>query len=179
MDWLWSIIGFILGSVIGLLTGIVGSLIAGIGCLFGNESGCANFPTYFSVVTLLVPAYAGVAILAFVALHPRSSLRALQGVVAWLHYFFVPHPAESAVDAGRRYRVPQKIDPKAVVDAMKQDASFNRGPQHVPPAYQSENKRRRAEELRKAAEADRKLLEELAEREWARRRLEKAKRGKL
>lgn len=96
---------------------------------------------------------------------------------ARLHYFLVPHPAEAVIKAGRSGEDARKIDPQAVVNAMRNGGTSKLDPHNAPPAYQSENKRRRAEELKKAAAADRKLLEELEEREWARRCMEKAKRG--
>lgn len=179
MDWVWWAFDELIGTLLGTIIATFASLLTGLSCLVGSEAGCRNFPGYFDGLTTVAPKFIGLAAVCFVLLRPRASIRAVQGAIAWLHYFFVPHPAESAINAGRRFRTPQKIDPKAVVDAMRQDASFDRGAQHLPPAYQSESKRKRAEKLREAAEADRKLLEKLTEREWARRIWEKAKRGEL
>ncbi len=109
------------------------------------------------------------------ALSPRILLSKVICGIAWLHYFFVPHPATKAIKAGRRYRIPDKIDPRGYATAMKCDTDLD--PQNLPPAFKSENQRRRAEELQKLAEADRKLLEELEARERARRKMTRAKRG--
>ena len=157
-DWLWAIIYYVPTVIIGTSLGIVGSLGTGIGCIFGRESACGSFPEYFMLIVRLGPPLVGMVLLAHVVVYPRASLQKLRRTVAWLHYFFVPHPAEAAIQEGRRYRTPEKIDPKAVVDAIQRDPAFDTDPRNMPPAYQSENKRRRAEELQKAAEADRKLL---------------------
>ena len=197
-DWL----GILLGGIIGFTTGIIGSLLTGIGCLFGSESGCANFPQYFKAVTFFGPYFLLIVALFFlptllriltrmvswllrglstgllqIVMWPLRMIARLPRIIAWLHYFFVPHPGASAVNAARTYRIPGKIDTTAVARAMERDVASDVDPRNLPPAYKSENQRKRAEELQKRMEADRKLFEEIEERERARRRMEKVKRG--
>lgn len=108
---------------------------------------------------------------------PASLYRSVMGVIAWLHYFFVPHPAEAPVNAGRRRGANGKIDLEAVAEATNCGDFNGLDPRDMPQAYQSENQRKKAEALHKKAEADSALFDELEARERARRRMEKAKRG--
>ncbi len=189
-------IGTFFGGLLRLFIALFMAIFSGIGCLFEIGSACTRLeesgvlflyaaPRTFVPIGVMFGALYVFRILRYGAMNISALPRAVVSIpglvgkaVAWLHYFFVPHPGESAIKAARKYRIPGKIDTKAVASAMKRDLEADLDPHAArQPAYKSENQRKRAEEAQKLAEADRKLFEELEARERARRRMERAKRG--
>lgn len=200
MRWFPDSLGDFLSCLVALVVAFVVMVFSGIGCLFDTGSSCEFFatathgilhevgppvlgPTFILIVGYLLIRH-GFAIFGFlgrlvsglfkaVIAVPLFILRALARVPAWLHYFFVPHPAEGPIREGRRQNTSQKIDLKTVARSMEGKASWEK----IPPAYQSENQRRKAEKLRERLEEDERLFKSLEERERARRRVAQAKRG--
>lgn len=170
LDWLWSVVEYVLAAIIGISVGIIGSFFSGLGCVVGFEGGCTKFPTFFNAILVFAPTLIGIAALGFFLTRPLK-------ILAWLHYFFVPHPAQKAMRKGRSSGVPGKVDTAELARAMLQEHERDLDPRTMPSAYKSKNQRKRVEELRKKARADREFFEEVEARERARRRMERAKRG--
>lgn len=166
----WTIIWAVLKYPIGLVIIFFGAVAIGLQCLVGNQGACSTFPhTFFELLRVAGICLLGAGVL-FALWRPRL-------VIAYLHYFFVPHPGDAAMRASRVYRIRGKIDTKDLAAAAKRDVASATDPRNLPPIYRSENQRKKAEALQKLAEADRKLFDEIEARERARRRMEKAKRG--
>lgn len=87
-------------------------------------------------------------------------------IIAWLHYFFVPHPAEAIIKEATRPGDPQPINTSQFAATMKRKLSLD--PDDHPAGYKSENQTKKAEALAALMEADRKLMEAVKEREKAR-----------
>jgi hypothetical protein len=207
MQWFPDSFDQFLRCLVILVISFIVMVIAGIGCTFDTGSSCAAYTdakdNFIEVgqrllgpFLILVAGFLLISCRRFVIGLVKAivsipifilksivavllfSLRAIVTLPAWLHYFFVPHPGESAIKAARKYRIPGKIDTEAVASAMKRDIGADLDPFAArQPVYKSENQRKRAEASQKLAEADRKLFEELEARERARRKMEKVKRG--
>lgn len=199
MQWLPDSFSHFVSCIVGLVIAFIVMLISGLGCMFDTGSSCKFFaqatniisqagPPVLGPILILIaiyllirhgsPIFGGigwlvVGLLKAVIAVPLLVLRAVARLPAWLHYFFVPHPAEGPIREGRHQNTPQKIDVEAVARSMEREVSW----QSLPPAYQSENQRRKAEKLRQRVEEDAKLFKSLEERERARRRMEQAKHG--
>lgn len=166
----WTIVWAVLKYPVGLVVIFFGMLATGALCLSGNEFQCTDFwGTFLEFLRVAGICLLGAGVL-FTLWRPRL-------VIAYLHYFFVPHPGDAAMRASRVYRVPGKIDTKDLAAATERDAASATDPRNLPPTYQTENQRKKAEALQKLVEADRKLFDEIEARERARRRMEKTKRG--
>lgn len=123
-----------------------------------------TFPIFFLRFLSLLAAYS-----AFLfAVDPRGTRGSAIRLVAWLHYFFVPHPAEAMIKEATRHSESQPIDMSQFAKNMKRKMSLN--PDDHPTGYKSENQTKKAEALAALLAADRKLMEAVKEREEARRK---------
>lgn len=92
--------------------------------------------------------------------------------IAWVHCLFVPHRAEEPIRDAVRTQKP--IDTKLLAERMKRKLVVN--PDDLPAQFKSKNQAAKAEELATFVEADRKLMEAVAERERALRALRRQSR---
>ncbi len=198
LEWVWDQIAGFFEALIMLPFIIILILVSGFFCTIFGGFACADLDAYLDqLVDILSSIFVtSIAILLFFVLifNRKVVLRLIRAVVlfvpvtiplflyrtgvrfiAWLHYFFVPHPAERELRHTNRRVAPVRVDTRAVARAMEEDVRID--PDQLKPAYKSENQRRRAEALARRVEADRKLMEEIEARELARRRVEKAKKG--
>ena len=92
-------------------------------------------------------------------------------IVAWLHYLFVPHPAAPVLRAATGETNPAPLDADALARALVPTSD-------LPSAFVTRNMRRKAEQLRERAQAQKeryraeaKLAEEAVNMERERRRI--------
>ena len=100
--------------------------------------------------------------------------KGLTGFIARIHYFFVPHPAEAPIKDAVRTQKP--IDTNQLAEIMERTLDVN--PDDLPARYKSKNQTEKAKDLATLVEADRKLMEAVAERERALRAVQRQAREK-
>jgi hypothetical protein len=94
--------------------------------------------------------------------------------IAWVHCLFVPHRGEGPIRDAVRTQKP--IDTKLLAEIMKRKLVVN--PDDLPARFKSKNQAEKAEELANFVDADRKVIEAVAERERALRALRRQAREK-
>jgi hypothetical protein len=123
-------------------------VISGIGCMFGNESGCKFLtqateifsqaappvlgPIFLLIVGFLLirhgsAIFGGLGRLVFgllkaVVAVPLFVLRAIAKLPAWLHYVFVPHPAARVLNQAHGAATPKPIDAVKLADVVRDEA---------------------------------------------------------
>jgi hypothetical protein len=192
LEWIFLIIkSFFLVPIM-----LIAALFNGVLCKIGVEAACSELE--YNVEVLRSSALvAGVTIAVLVVLIPLLNLlirkpdRIVSAIerfltrlphqivqfLGWLHYVFVPHPAEKPIleARGSGSTPPAPIDEKELDERMVREVDER----SLPPVYKTESQRRRAEAMRRLLDEEAKIFDSAEERERARRRMEHAKRGKV
>lgn len=188
LEWIFLIIkSFFLVPIM-----LIAALFNGVLCKIGVEAACSELEYNLELLrsSALV---AGITIGVLVVLIPliRKPDRMVSAIerfltrlphqivqfLGWLHYVFVPHPAEKPIleARGSGSTPPAPINQKELDERMEREVDER----SLPPVYKTESQRRRAEAMRRLLDEEAKIFDSAEERERARRRMEQAKRGKV
>lgn len=193
MKWFPDSFSYFISCVVGLVVSFVAMVISGIGCVFGNESGCKFLtqateifsqaaPPVFVPIFLLIAGFqlirhgsaifGGLArlvvgLLKAVIAVPLLILRAIARLPAWLHYIFVPHPAARVLNQAHGAVTPRPIDAQQLADVVRDEAK----PPFwfwLVPSFVTRNMAKKAKAHEERLRAETEMMKAAVERERAR-----------
>lgn len=193
LKWFPDSFSYFISCVVGLVVSFVAMVVSGIGCMFGNESGCNFFrqateifsqaaPPVFVPIFLLIAGFQlirhgsaifgglgrlVVGLLKAVIAVPLLILRAIARLPAWLHYVFVPHPAARVLNQAHGAVTPRPIDAQQLADVVRDEAK----PPFwfwLVPSFVTRNMAKKAKAHEERLRAETEMMKAAVERERAR-----------